>query len=147
MEFAIGYAEKVLGPEFAPLDTYKARVRLPDEPLMLVDRIVLVEGENSMKGGRCALPQNTRCSSRGMVDLTGTRSPACISIEAGQADLFLCSYLGIDLRVKGTRSYRLLDANAKFHRPFPQPGDTIRYDIKIEKFIRQAETPDVFFQF
>lgn len=145
MEFAIGSAEKVLGPEFAPLDTYKARVRLPDEPLMLVDRIVLVEGEkNSMKTGRCVTEHDVL---PGAWYLDGGRAPACISIEAGQADLFLCSYLGIDLRVKGTRSYRLLDANAQFHRPFPEPGDTIRYDIRIEKFIRQGDTWMFFFNF
>lgn len=145
MEFATGSAEKVLGHEFAPLDTYKVRVRLPDEPLMLVDRIVLVEGEkNSMKGGRCVTEHDVL---PGAWYLDGGRAPACISIEAGQADLFLCSYLGIDLRVKGTRSYRLLDANAQFHRPFPQPGDTVRYDIRIEKFIRQGETWMFFFNY
>ena len=40
MEFAVGSAAKVLGPEFAAVDTYPVRVRLPDEPLMLVDRIL-----------------------------------------------------------------------------------------------------------
>lgn len=145
MEFAIGSAEKVLGPEFAPLDTYKARVRLPDEPLMLVDRIVLVEGDkNSMKSGRCVTEHDVL---PGAWYLDGGRAPACISIEAGQADLFLCSYLGVDLRVKGERSYRLLDAKAQFHRPFPQPGDTIRYDIRIEKFIHQGDTWMFFFNF
>lgn len=145
MEFAIGSAEKVLGSEFAPLDTYKARVRLPDEPLMLVDRIVLVEGEkNSMKSGRCVTEHDVL---PGAWYLDGGRAPACISIEAGQADLFLCSYLGVDLRVKGERSYRLLDAKAQFHRSFPQPGDTIRYDIRIEKFIHQGDTWMFFFNF
>jgi hypothetical protein len=40
MEFAIGSLAKVLGPEFAEVDGYRVRVRLPDEPLMLVDRIL-----------------------------------------------------------------------------------------------------------
>ena len=29
------------------------------------------------------------------------RMPVCVTVEAGQADLFLSSYLGIDLAVKG----------------------------------------------
>ncbi|MGD9248763.1 MAG: beta-ketoacyl synthase N-terminal-like domain-containing protein, partial [Desulfobacteraceae bacterium] len=45
MEFAIGSVGKMLGPEFNIIDSYGARVRLPDEPLMLVDRILSVEGE------------------------------------------------------------------------------------------------------
>jgi 3-hydroxymyristoyl/3-hydroxydecanoyl-(acyl carrier protein) dehydratase len=79
--------------------------------------------------------------------LDGGRAPVCISVEAGQADLFLCSYLGIDHAVKGKRSYRLLDAKVKFHRGLPQPGDVIRYEIKIDHFSRQGETHLFFFSF
>ena len=32
-------------PAWAPVDAHPTRVRLPDEPLMLVDRIVAFEGE------------------------------------------------------------------------------------------------------
>lgn len=79
--------------------------------------------------------------------LDGGRAPVCITVEAGQADLFLCSYLGIDLAVKGTRSYRLLDAKIVFHRDLPQPGEIIRYDIHIDRFVRQGETYMFFFRY
>jgi 3-hydroxymyristoyl/3-hydroxydecanoyl-(acyl carrier protein) dehydratase len=68
-------------------------------------------------------------------------------VEAGQADLFLCAYLGIDLVVRGRRTYRLLDATVRFHRELPRPGETIRYAIEIEKFIRQGETYLFLFRF
>jgi len=61
--------------------------------------------------------------------------------------LFLCAYLGIDLAVKGERTYRLLDAAVKFHREMPLPGETIRYEIKIDKFIRQGDTYLFLFRF
>jgi 3-hydroxymyristoyl/3-hydroxydecanoyl-(acyl carrier protein) dehydratase len=145
MEFAVGSLAKVLGPEFAVVDTYSTRVRLPDEPLMLVDRIVSVEGEKgSLTSGRVITEHDVLS---GAWYLDGDRAPVCISVEAGQADLFLCSYLGIDLKVKGERTYRLLDAIVEFSRGLPRPGDTIRYDIKIEKFVRQGETYLFFFQF
>nr|MDJ0668676.1 hypothetical protein [Desulfobacterales bacterium] len=79
--------------------------------------------------------------------LDADRAPVCISVEAGQADLFLCSYLGIDLEVKGRRAYRLLDAAVTFHRGLPRPGEVIRYEIAIEKFIRQGATWMFFFHF
>ena len=44
LEFAVGSIGDVLGPEFAEIDAYPTRVRLPDEPLMLVDRILSIEG-------------------------------------------------------------------------------------------------------
>ncbi|MDH3874384.1 MAG: hypothetical protein OET07_09540, partial [Desulfobacteraceae bacterium] len=145
MEFAIGSVAKVLGPEFAVVDTRNVRVRLPDEPLMLVDRILSVQGEKqSMGAGRVVTEHDV------LLDawyLDGGRAPVCISVEAGQADLFLCSYLGIDHAVKGKRSYRLLDAKVKFHRGLPQPGDVIRYEIEIDHFSRQGETYLFFFSF
>lgn len=145
MEFAVGSIEKVLGPEFAVVDTYKARVRLPDEPLMLVDRIVSVEGEKGSLGSGRVVTEHDVFPDAWYLD--GGRVPVCISIEAGQADLFLCSYLGIDLAVKGQRTYRLLDAVATFHSSLPEPGDVIRYEIEIEKFIRQGDTYLFFFNF
>ncbi len=145
MEFAIGSLEKVLGPEFAVVDTYDARVRLPDEPLMLVDRILSVEGQKgSMGSGKVVTEHDVR---ENAWYLDGGRAPVCISVEAGQADLFLCSYLGIDLMVKGKRTYRLLDAEVTFHRGLPEPGEVIRYEINIDKFVRQGETWLFFFRF
>lgn len=145
MEFAIGSIGKVLGPMFDIVDTYKVRVRLPDEPLMLVDRILSVEGEKgSLKSGKVVTEHDVLS---GAWYLDGGRCPVCISIEAGQADLFLCSYLGIDLAVKGKRSYRLLDAVAQFHGGLPKQGDTIRYEIEIDRFINQGETYLFFFHF
>ena len=145
MEFAIGSAAKVLGPEFAEVDAYPARVRLPDEPLMLVDRILSVEGRKGGLGSGRIVTEHDVCDAAWYLD--GGRAPVCISVEAGQADLFLCAYLGIDLAVKGKRTYRLLDATVSFHRGLPRPGDTIRYEIEIEKFVRQGDTYLFFFSF
>nr|MDJ0883220.1 beta-ketoacyl synthase N-terminal-like domain-containing protein [Desulfobacterales bacterium] len=145
MEFAVGSAARVLGPAFAALDEYPARVRLPDEPLMLVDRIISIEGTRGKLGpGRIVTEHDVL---PGAWYLDADRAPVCIAVEAGQADLFLCSYLGIDLEVQGERTYRLLDAAVTFHRGLPRPGDVIRYEIAIEKFIRQGATWMFFFHF
>jgi 3-hydroxymyristoyl/3-hydroxydecanoyl-(acyl carrier protein) dehydratase len=145
MEFAVGSAARVLGPAFADLDAYPVRVRLPDEPLMLVDRIISIEGNKGQLGpGRIVTEHDVRPHAW---YLDADRAPVCISVEAGQADLFLCSYLGIDLEVQGERTYRLLDAAVTFHRGLPRPGDVIRYEIVIEKFIRQGATWMFFFHF
>jgi hypothetical protein len=41
----------------------------------------------------------------------------------------------------------LLDATIRFHRGLPRPGETIRYDIHIDKFVRQEETYLFFFHY
>ena len=145
MEFATGSVAKILGPEFAIVDTYRARVRLPDEPLMLVDRIISVDGEKSSLGPGKIITEHDVLPGAWYLD--GNRAPVCISVEAGQADLFLCSYLGIDMAVKGERTYRLLDATVKFHRGLPEPGDVIRYEIEIDRFVKQKDTYLFFFKF
>lgn len=145
LEFATGRVANVLGPVFAAVDSYPTRVRLPGEPLMLVDRIVSIEGQPcSLTAGHLVTEHDVRPNAW---YLDGDRAPVCIAVEAGQADLFLCAYLGIDLAVKGRRVYRLLDAGVVFHRDLPLSGDTIRYRIEIEKFIRQGETWLFFFGF
>ncbi len=145
LEFARGSAARVLGPEFAAVDRYRVRVRLPDEPLMLVDRILEIEGRKGGLGpGRIVTEHDVR---ENAWYLDGGRAPVSIAVEAGQADLFLCAWLGIDLAVRGRRAYRLLDAAVRFHRALPVPGETIRYAIEIEKFIRQGETHLFFFRF
>ena len=138
MEFAVGSIAAMLGPEFAEVDSFPTRVRLPDEPLMLVDRIVAVEGEpRSMTSGR-VVTEHDVSADRWYLD--GGRIPTCIAVEAGQADLFLSGYLGIDFITRGQAVYRLLDAVVTFHRALPVPGDVIRYDIRIEHFFRQDQT-------
>ena len=145
LAFAVGSAARVLGPAFGVVDTHRVRVRLPDEPLMLVDRILCVDGQMlSMGSGRVVTEHDVQ---PGAWYLDGGRAPVCISVEAGQADLFLCAYLGIDHQVQGERAYRLLDAAITFHRGLPRPGETIRYDIRIDRFVRQGDTWMFFFHF
>jgi 3-hydroxymyristoyl/3-hydroxydecanoyl-(acyl carrier protein) dehydratase len=79
--------------------------------------------------------------------LDGGKAPVSISIEAGQADLFLCAWLGIDHIVQGRRRYRLLDAKVTFHRSLPGPGETIEYHISIDRFLRQGEVYLFFFHY
>ncbi len=145
MEFAIGSIGKALGPLFSEVDSYPTRVRLPDEPLMLVDRIVSVSGEpRSLKSGGVVTEHDVKA---GAWYLDCNRIPTCIAVEAGQADLFLSGYLGIDLETKGLRVYRLLDAEVTFHRGLPTPGDVIRYDIKIDRFARHGDVWLFFFNY
>ncbi len=138
LEFATGKIANVLGADFAEVDTFPTRVRLPDEPLMLVDRILTIEGEpRSLTRGRVVTEHDVL---PGAWYLDNNRIPTCLAVESGQADLFLSGYLGIDFRTRGLAVYRLLDAVVTFHRGLPTPGETIRYDIHIDRFFRQGET-------
>ncbi len=145
LEFAVGSIASVLGPDYAPIDRFPTRVRLPGEPLMLVDRILAIEGRpRSLEEGRVVTEHVVRCDAW---YLDAGKVPPCIAIEAGQADLFLSAYLGADIVTEGRAVYRLLDATVTFHRRLPGPGDVIRYDIRITRFFRQGNTMLFRFQF
>ena len=145
LEFARGKAGPILGKEFDIIDTYPVRVRLPDEPLMLVDRIMSIEGAPCSMGPGKIVTQHDVKPHAWYLD--GGHTPVSISIEAGQADLFLCTWLGIDHAVKGTRKYRLLDAKVTFHRTLPVPGETIEYHIEIDRFLKQGDVYLFFFHY
>jgi acyl transferase domain-containing protein/3-hydroxymyristoyl/3-hydroxydecanoyl-(acyl carrier protein) dehydratase len=137
-EFAVGSIGSVLGHEFSAIDSYPTRVRLPDGPLMLVDNIWEIEGEpRSLASGRVVTDHHVH---EGRWYADEGHIPTSICVEAGQADLFLSGYLGIDFVTKGLAVYRLLDAVVTFHRGLPRPGETIRYDIRIDRFFRQGDT-------
>ncbi|MBC2705257.1 beta-ketoacyl synthase N-terminal-like domain-containing protein, partial [Desulfobacula sp.] len=145
LEYAIGKVGHVLGKEFEIIDTYPVRVRLPDEPLMLVDRIMDIQGEMlSLTSGKIITQHDVKGNAW---YLDGGKAPVSISIEAGQADLFLCAWLGIDHVIKGTRKYRLLDARVTFHRTLPEPGETIEYHIEIDQFLKQGDVYLFFFHY
>ncbi|MGH7173477.1 MAG: type I polyketide synthase, partial [Gemmataceae bacterium] len=112
---------------------------------MLVDRILTLEGQpRSLTSGRVVTEHDIK---PGAWYLDGGRIATCIAVEAGQADLFLSAYLGIDFQTRGLAVYRLLDAAVTFHRGLPRPGQVVRYDIRIERFFRQGDTFLFKFQF
>ncbi|MBA4189910.1 MAG: type I polyketide synthase [Planctomycetaceae bacterium] len=136
--FAAGKVADALGERFAEVDTFPTRVRLPDGPLQLVDCITLIEGEPlSMTKGRVVTEHTVR-SDRWYLE--AGRIPTAISVEAGQADLFLSGYLGIDFQTRGLAVYRLLDAVVSFQRGLPKLGEKIVYDIHIDEFVKQGDS-------
>ena len=108
-------------------------------------RILSIEGQpRSLESGRVVTEHVIH---EGAWYLDGDRIAPCIAIEAGQADLFLSGYLGVDFETKGLAVYRLLDATVTFHRGLPAAGEVIRYDIRITSFFRQGKTILFRFQF
>src|SRR5262249_29017025 len=101
-------------------------------------RIMVLEGTpRSLESGRIVTEHDIRA---GAWYLDGDRVAPCVAMEAGQADLVLSGYLGVDFVTRGRSVYRLLDANVTFHRSLPVVGDTMRYDIRITKFFSQGTT-------
>ena len=142
---AAGRISDLFGPQFRSQDGHAVQVRMPEPPLLLADRVVGVDAlAGSMGLGTVWTETDVREDSwflhRGFM-------PAGIMIEAGQADLFLISYLGVDRLNQGRRRYRLLGCELTYHGSLPRLGETLRYDIHVDSHARQGEVRLFFFHY
>ncbi len=145
LTFAQGKIAAVFGRDYAEIDNYSRRVRLPTPPYLLVSRVTRIQARRG-EFKPCAItteydiPENAWYSVDGQV-------PWAVAVESGQCDLLLISYLGIDFQCKGERIYRLLDCTLTFLEELPLEGETLRYDIKINSFSRSGDSLLFFFSY
>ncbi|OQY45373.1 MAG: hypothetical protein B6242_10460 [Anaerolineaceae bacterium 4572_78] len=145
LTFAEGNIADVFGKEYASIDTYKVRVRLPTPPYLLVSRVTdikakLGEYKPSFVQTEYDIPHNSWYTVDG-------QAPWAVAVESGQCDLLLISYIGIDLQNKGERMYRLLDCTLTFVDELPYEGQTLRYDIYIDSYARSGDILLFFFRY
>ena len=144
-EFATGKIANVFGPEYGIIDSYSRRVMLPMYPYLLVSRVTGLKGKRgefvpSTMQTEYDIPYNAWFTTDGQI-------PWAVSVESGQCDLLLISYLGIDFENKGNLVYRLLDCTLTFVDDLPFEGQTLRYDISINSFVRNGENLLFFFSY
>lgn len=145
LEFAQGNIASVFGEDYQIIDSYGRRVRLPMPPYLLVSRVTKIDAEKgkfrpSSMTTEYDIPHHAWYAVDGQI-------PLCVAVESGQCDLLLISYLGIDFENKGDLVYRLLDCTLNFLDDLPKEGETLRYDIKINSFVRSGDNLLFFFSY
>jgi 3-hydroxymyristoyl/3-hydroxydecanoyl-(acyl carrier protein) dehydratase/1-acyl-sn-glycerol-3-phosphate acyltransferase/malonyl CoA-acyl carrier protein transacylase len=142
---ASGKISSVLGPRFVGQDGYLRQVRMPMPPLLLADRVTGLTGEpGSMGTGTIWTETDVSWDAFYLHD--GYMVPGAM-VEAGQADLLLISWLGVDAHNRGERVYRLLGCELSFHGGLPRSGDTLSYEIRVEGHAVQAGVRLFFFHY
>jgi 3-oxoacyl-(acyl-carrier-protein) synthase/3-hydroxymyristoyl/3-hydroxydecanoyl-(acyl carrier protein) dehydratase len=145
LKHAEGRLSEVFGPDYADLDEFEPRVRMPMPPLLLCSRVTEING---VRGELSASSLTTEYDIP--IDAWWShdgKAPPCVIVESGQADLFLVSYLGIDAICEGERLYRLLDCDLTFHDERPPLGETLRHSIRIKRFARLGDTILFYFEY
>lgn len=136
-QLASGEISAVLGPLFRSQDAYRRQVRMPEPPLLLAERVTGLEAEPGVLGpGTIRTETDIRWDSW---YLHQGRIPPGILIESGQADLLLASWMGVDFENRSERVYRLLGCELTYHGSLPRAGDTLAFDIHIDRHIRQGD--------
>ncbi|MFA3875769.1 beta-ketoacyl synthase N-terminal-like domain-containing protein [Streptomyces sp. MMCC 100] len=135
---ASGRISDLLGARFAPQDAYAVQTRMPEPPMLLADRVTGIDAvPAALLAPGPANHQGTIWTETDValdswyLDATG-RMPCGLMVEAGQADLLLISWLGIDLLNRGERAYRLLGCELTYHGSPPRAGETLCYEIHID---------------
>ncbi|MBI5768904.1 MAG: polyketide synthase dehydratase domain-containing protein [Verrucomicrobia bacterium] len=127
---ASGRISELFGPLFAGQDEFRRQVRMPMPPMLLADRVTGIAAEPGVLGpGTIWTETDVRPDSWYVADGV---VPLGITIEAGQADLLLISWMGIDGFNRNERLYRLLGCEAELKGPLPRIGDTLKFDIQID---------------
>ncbi|WP_194820235.1 beta-ketoacyl synthase N-terminal-like domain-containing protein [Nocardia sp. XZ_19_385] len=147
LEFlATGQVSELFGPAFAIQDGNVRQTRMPSPPMLLVDRVTGIDAEPATLGTGTIWTETDIRSDSWYLDQTG-RIPPGLLIEAGQADLLLISWLGVDLANRGERVYRLLGCEATFHTAPPTTGTTLDYEIRIVDHAEYGRQRLFFFEY
>ena len=142
---ASGKISDVFGPLFKIQDDYHRQVRLPEYPLLLADRVTGLDAEpGSMSKGIIWTETDVKKDAWYINDIY---MPAGVTVEAGQCDLLLISWLGADFKNKGERVYRLLGCDLVYYGTPPRAGDTLCYEIYIDGHANVGDVRIFFFHY
>lgn len=144
-QHADGSISALFGPEFAGQDGYERQVRMPRPPLLLADRVVGLQA-TPMSMGRGRIWTETDVRADAWYAHHGWMPPG-VMIEAGQADLMLISYLGIDQHNRGERVYRLLGCELTYHGDLARSGDQLQFEIVLDSHAAQGDIRLMFFHY
>lgn len=142
---ADGNISAIFGAKFAAQDGFKRQVRMPRPPLLLADRVTALNAE-PMSMGKGSITTQTDIGAETWYLHQG-RMPGGVMVEAGQADLMLISWLGVDAINQGERVYRLLGCELTYHGELPRTGETITFDIHLDGHAAQGDVRLMFFHY
>jgi 3-hydroxymyristoyl/3-hydroxydecanoyl-(acyl carrier protein) dehydratase len=140
---AAGRLSDVFGPKFRTQDGYRRRVRVPQPPMLLVDRITELDAEPGRIGTGRIRSETDVTGQSWFLDPAG-RMPAGLAVEASQASMLLLSWTGADLPSRGERVFRMLSCDITYHGGLPAQGETLSYETTIDGHVEHGDT-DLYF--
>lgn len=142
---AAGAISTIYGDAFATQDGFHRQVRMPRPPLLLADRVTGIDAEPKVLGKGVLWSETDVGSQRWY--LHAGHMPAGVMIEAGQADLMLISWMGIDDLNRSDRVYRLLGCTLTYRGGLPADGDTLHYEIHMDGHAQHDAIRLMFFHY
>ncbi|NJR52707.1 MAG: hypothetical protein HC780_27210, partial [Leptolyngbyaceae cyanobacterium CSU_1_3] len=102
LEFSEGKISNVFGSDYAIVDTYSRRVRLPMPPYMFLSRVTKMTAKRGCYEP-CTIETEFDIPENAWYALDG-QIPGAVLMEACHANMLLISYLGVDSRIRAIAS-------------------------------------------
>jgi PfaD family protein len=136
-EISDGSLSLALGPDYADIDAFPQRCRLPRPPFRFVSRVTRVEGrpdhlEPAEIEWEYDIPP-------GAWYLDGELCPLWVVRESGQCVILLLSFLGADRHLGAQGRYRLLRFTMRQLDDLPRAGDTLQGWCRVKLFVRTSD--------
>ncbi|AOM39404.1 beta-ketoacyl synthase N-terminal-like domain-containing protein [Xenorhabdus hominickii] len=134
LELTDGSVEKILGADYAEVDSYPIRTRMPSPPFMFVSRITKL---SAVKGKLepCYIEWEYDIPEDAWYAVNG-RVPSFVALESSHAMIVAFTVIGCDMMFKGQRCYRAAECNTTIYSEMPKTGEVLRGRVNITS-IRQ----------
>jgi PfaB family protein len=138
LEMACGDLANVFGKEFEDVKNYPKCTRIPMPPYLFMSRVLKIEGAVRGQFQECTIETEYDSPADAWYSWGGSM-PMAVAIEASHSNIFMMSYLGIDLQCKGKRVYRALGGTIACFGDLPAIGQTIRCKVRLHSFTQMGD--------
>ncbi|CDL82474.1 beta-ketoacyl synthase N-terminal-like domain-containing protein [Xenorhabdus szentirmaii] len=134
LELTDGSVAKVLGAEYAEVDSYPIRTRMPSLPFMFVSRITALSATKD-KLEPCHIeweydiPEDAWYAVNGYI-------PSFVALESSHAMIVAFTVIGCDMLFKGQLCYRAVDCSTTMYSEMPRTGEILRGQVNITSIRR-----------
>ncbi|MBD2816143.1 beta-ketoacyl synthase [Xenorhabdus sp. Flor] len=134
LELTDGSVEKILGADYAEVDSYPIRTRMPSPPFMFVSRITALSAVKD-KLEPCYIEWEYDIPEDAWYIVNG-RIPSFVALESSHAMIVAFTVIGCDMMFKGQLCYRAVDCSTTIYSEMPKAGEILRGRVNITSVIR-----------
>lgn len=134
IELTDGLVSNVLGEEYAEVDRYPVRTRMPSPPYLFVSRITALSAQKD-RLEPCFIEWEYDIAPDAWFLVDG-KTPPFVALESSHAMIVAFTVIGCDRLFKGQLCYRAVDSQTTVYSEMPRAGEVLRGRVNITSFVR-----------
>jgi acyl transferase domain-containing protein/3-hydroxymyristoyl/3-hydroxydecanoyl-(acyl carrier protein) dehydratase len=134
IELTDGLVSNVLGQDYAGVDQYPVRTRMPSPPYLFVSRITALSAKKD-RLEPCFIEWEYDIAPDAWFLVDG-KTPPFVALESSHAMIVAFTVIGCDHLFKGQLCYRAVDSQTTVYSEMPRAGEMLRGRVNITSFVR-----------